>query len=90
MGIKYSDESLVKSKSSINVNTAISEVIKYLKHIEQIEANINDVNDKLGKQKRRLLKELQEDQKLVIRKADKGSTIALMDEVITVNNSYET
>ena len=90
MGIKYSDESLVKSKSSINVNTAISEVIKYLKHIEQIEANINDVNDNLGKQKRRLLKELQEDQKLVIRKADKGSTIALMDEVITVNNSYET
>ena len=90
MGIKYSDESLVKSKSSINVNTAISEVIKYLKHIEQIEANINDVNGNLGKQKRRLLKELQEDQKLVIRKADKGSTIALMDEVITVNNSYET
>ena len=90
MGIKYSDESLVKSNSSINVNTAISEVIKYLKHIEQIEANINDVNDNLGKQKRRLLKELQEDQKLVIRKADKGSTIALMDEVITVNNSYET
>ena len=36
------------------------------------------------------LKELQEDQNLVIRKVDKGNTLVLMDKDYYCNNSYET
>ena len=40
----------------------------------------NDVNGNLTKQERRALSQLQEDQDLVIRKADKGNTLVLMDK----------
>ena len=40
----------------------------------------NDVNGNLTKQERRALTQLQEDQDLVIRKADKGNTLVLMDK----------
>ena len=45
-----------------------------------MQPNINNVNDNLAKQERKALKELQEDQDLVIRKADKGNTLMVMDE----------
>ena len=38
------------------------------------------MNDNLTKQERKALKELQEAQDLVIRKADKGNTLVLMDK----------
>ena len=44
-----------------------------------MQPNINDVNDNLAKQERKALKELQEDQDLVKRKADKGNTLMVMD-----------
>ena len=40
----------------------------------------NDVNGNLTKQERRALTQLQEDQDLVIRKADKGNTLVLKDK----------
>ena len=79
-GIKYDDESLVKSNSNLNVNTAILELSNISNILEQIEPSINDVNDNLTKQELRALKELQEDQDLVIRKADKGNTLVVMDK----------
>ena len=79
-GIEYDDESLVKSKSNINFNTAISELSNISNILEQTEPTINDVNDNLTKQDCRALKELQEDQDLVLRKADKGNTLVLMDK----------
>ena len=71
LGIEYNDESLVKSKSKINVNTAIPELSNISNILEQIEPNISNVNDNLTKQVRKALKELEEDQDLVTRKADK-------------------
>ena len=80
-GVEYDDESLVKSKSNINFNTAIPELSNILNILEQIEPTINDVNDSLIKQERRALtKELQEDQDLVIRKTDKCNTLVLMEK----------
>ena len=80
-GVEYDDESLVKSKSNINFNTAIPELTNILNILEQIEPTINDVNDSLIKQERRALtKELQEDQDLVIRKTDKCNTLVLMEK----------
>ena len=79
-GIEYNDESLVKSKSNINVNTAIQELSNISNILEQIKPTISNVNDNLTKQERKALKELQEDQDLVIRKADKGNTLVLMDK----------
>ena len=78
--IEYNHESLAKSKSNINVNTAIPESSNISNILEQIEPTISDVNDNLTKQERKALKELQEDQDLVIRKADKGNTLVLMDK----------
>ena len=51
-----------------------------IEQIEQIELTISNVNDNLTKQEREALKELQEDRDLVIRKADKGKTLVLMDK----------
>ena len=79
-GIEYNDESLVKRKSNVNVNTAIPELSNISNILEQIEPTISDVNDNLTKQERKALKELQEHQDLVIRKADKGNTLVLMDK----------
>ena len=79
--IEHNNESLVKSKSNISVNTAaIPELSNISNILEQIEPIINDVNDNLTKQERKALKELQEDQDLVITKADKGNTLVLMDK----------
>ena len=83
-GVHYNDEILVKSKSNINVNTAIPELSNISNILEQtiyntIEPTINNVNDDLTKEERKALKELQEDQDLVIRKFDKGNTLVLMD-----------
>ena len=66
--------------SNINVNTAIPELSNISNILEQIEPIINDVNDNLAKQERRALKERQEDHDLVIRKADKGNSLVLMDK----------
>ena len=68
--MKYNDEILGKGKSNINVNTAIPELSNISNILEQIEPTISDVNDNLTKQERKALKELQEDQDLIIRKAD--------------------
>ena len=51
-GIEYNNESLVKSKSNINVNTAIQELSNISNILEQIEPTISNVNDNLTKQER--------------------------------------
>ena len=78
-GMEYHDESLINSKSNINVNAAIPELSSISSILGQIEPTINDVNENLTKQGRIALKELQE-QHLVIRKAVKGNTQVLMDK----------
>ena len=49
--IEYNDKSLVKSKSNINVNTAIPELSNIRNILEQIEPTINDVNDNLTRKR---------------------------------------
>ena len=56
------------------MKTTIPELSNISNILEQIEPTINDVNDNLKKQERKALKELQQDQNLVIGKADKGNT----------------
>ena len=46
---------------------------------------MSDVNDNLTKQEHKALKELQEVHDLVIRKADKGNTLVLMDKAYYCN-----
>ena len=73
-GIEYGDERLVKSKSNINVDSAIPELSNISNILEQVEPTIDAVNDNLTKKVHRALQELQDDQDLVKRKADKGNT----------------
>ena len=72
--IQYNDESLVKKRSNVNVNTAILELSNISNILEQKEPTINDARNNLTKQERKELKEVLEDQNLVITKADKGNT----------------
>ena len=48
-GIEYDDETLVKSKSNVNVNAAIPELSNISNILQQIERTINNVNDNLTK-----------------------------------------
>ena len=50
-GIEYNDKSLLKSKSSINVNTAIPELSNIRNILEQIEPTIHDANDNLTRKR---------------------------------------
>ena len=47
-GIEYNDESLVKIKPNINVNTAIQALSDISNILEQIEPTISNVNDNLA------------------------------------------
>ena len=58
--------------------TCIPDLINISNILEQIESITSNINDNLTKQECKALKELQEDQDLVIRKADKGNTLMLM------------
>ena len=49
-GMEYHDESLINSKSNINVNAAIPELSNISSILGQIEPTINDVNENLTKQ----------------------------------------
>ena len=48
-GIEYDDETLVKSKSNVNVNAAIPELSNISNILQQIGLTINNVNDNLTK-----------------------------------------
>ena len=48
-GVEYDDETLVKSKSNVNVNAAIPELSNISNILQQIELTINNVNDNLTK-----------------------------------------
>ena len=48
-GIEYDDETLVKSKSNVNVNAAIPELSNISNILQEIELTINNVNDNLTK-----------------------------------------
>ena len=48
-GIEYDDETLVKSKSNVNVNAAIPELSNISNILQQVERTINNVNDNLTK-----------------------------------------
>ena len=62
------------------MNTTIAELSNIPNILEQIEPSINNVNDNLTKQERKGLKELQEDQNVFIRKADKCNTLVLINK----------
>ena len=61
-----------KNKSNIEVNTAIQELSIILNILTQVEPTIRDEN--LTKQESEALKQLQENQNLVIRKVNNRST----------------
>ena len=62
------------------MNTTIAELSNIPNILEQIEPSINNVNDNLTKQERKGLEELQEDQNVFIRKADKCNTLVLINK----------
>ena len=78
----------MKTKSNVNANTAIPE-LSNISDIEQIKPTINNVNENLTRKEAKVLKELQEDQDLVIGKDDKGNTLVLMDKDYFCNTSVK-
>lgn len=61
----------MKNKSNISVSTTISELSNFLNIY--IELTINDAGENLAKQEQKTFEVLQENQDLLIRKANKGN-----------------
>ena len=61
----------MKNKSNISVSTTISELSNFLNIY--IEPTINDAGKNLAKQEQKAFEVLQENQDLLIRKANKGN-----------------
>ena len=78
---EWEDDSLVKHRSTINVKSDEPEFVKILENIEKTDPTAVHSLDNLTKKERHALKELKETNDLIIKKADKGSTLVVMDKV---------
>lgn len=78
---EWEDDSLVKHRSTINVKCDEPEFVKILENIEKTDPTAVHSLDNLTKKERHALKELKETNDLIIKKADKGSTLVVMDKV---------
>ena len=81
-GNNYTNKSIVKNKSSKPLSTTNTELNQIVTHMENLEPNIVNPEDNLSNEERHALKELSEltkNQTLVLRPADKGQSIIIMD-----------
>ena len=80
--VDYTCESLVKHPSSFNPKPSDPEIAKIITNIENVDPMPNkNGQDNLTKSERAALKELEDmlERDLVIKKADKGNTLVIMD-----------
>ena len=80
---EYEDESLVRNNSNfkppLNRNSYLDEYISCLKGYASTNANTNRVKDNLNKEERTAIENLRNDPTIVIKEADKGGAVVIMD-----------
>ena len=75
----FEDESLVKHPSNLNIKCDEPELTRIIEKIELTDPIPINTSDNLTSSERKALKELNDMQDVVIKKADKGSTLVIMD-----------
>lgn len=78
-GSTYNEESLVKEKSNINPKTENKDLAKIIETIEQTDPISINLPDNLTPQERKALKDLTNYDDVIIKKADKGDALVIMD-----------
>ena len=76
---EYNDDSVVKSPSNANVRCTNGELIDVISKIEKKEPTSTSTPDNLTQGERTALQELKAATDIVIKKADKGNTLVVMD-----------
>ena len=76
----FNDESIVKSKSNFNPQTYNSDLQKIIDSIEIMEPIQKNLLKNISKSEEKALRNLISDSSIIIKKADKGNTLILMDK----------
>lgn len=75
----YVDPSLVKHSSNLNVRCHNDELNRIISRLESSDPTVTVTPDNLSQSERQALKELKSAKDIIIKKADKGNTLVIMD-----------
>ena len=75
----FEDTSLCRNKSDKSINVKDGEMIEIIRKIQNIEPEGAKTEDNLTHEERNALKELQNENNVVIKEADKGDALVIMD-----------
>ena len=81
----YSDESIVKSKSSWEPKVKDKYLIEMISKIEHTDPQRLQYKDNLSPAERNALTELKGYDDIIVKKADKGNTLVIMDRTFYKN-----
>ena len=76
---EYEDDSLCRNKSTKQIRIHDDELNQILKKIESVEPTPKQTSDNLSEIERKALRELMDDNNLVIKEADKGGALIIMN-----------
>lgn len=75
----YDDDSLVSLKSKNQITVKDEEMRRIVKAIEDAEPTKTHIDDNLSREERNALKEIQGNDQIIIKEADKGGALVIMD-----------
>ena len=76
----FEDKSLRRSKSTNPINVRDEEMKQIIKKIQDVEPEKIATEDNLTQEERKALKEIQENADIVIKEADKGGALVILDK----------
>ena len=77
---EYEDKSLRRSKSTNPVNVKDEEMKQIVRKIQNMEPEKMETEDNLSQAERRALRDIQENDNIVIKEADKGGALVIMNK----------
>ena len=76
----FTDESLCRNKSTYPISCSDEELSKIIRTIEEIEPSRTNLPDNLTHQERKALHELRTNDSIIMKEADKGGGLVIMDK----------
>ena len=76
----FEDKSLRRSKSNNPVAVKDEEMKEIIKRIQNIEPDKIETNDNLTQEERKALKDIQDNNNIVVKEADKGGALVILDK----------
>ena len=77
---EYEDKSLRRNKSRNQITVKDEEMQQIIKKIQDVEPERIDTEDNLPQEERRALKDIQENEAIVTKEADKGGALVILDK----------